>query len=190
MALLAPLGAQAADTAEIAVGYSSIVPETVLVRQNGWIEEALKPRGIKVKWVESLGSNKTIEFLRGKSLDIGPSSSASAFLARANGTPIKYAFGLVDPTLLPTPSKVLQELASMCRTGTLFPHLAISSQRALAGFASGCAVAIVPGSLTGYSRYWRSLIDPTLHALRTIPGLAWTPCSSSGWASTKARRSR
>ncbi|CAN5777717.1 aliphatic sulfonate ABC transporter substrate-binding protein [soil metagenome] len=101
---IAASSASAADLKEVAVGFTSIVPETLLVKQKGWIEEALKPRGISVKWVESLGSNKTIEFLRGKSLDIGPSSSASAFLARANGTPIKY---VLWSARMPTGSPIL-----------------------------------------------------------------------------------
>ncbi|TBW35531.1 aliphatic sulfonate ABC transporter substrate-binding protein [Siculibacillus lacustris] len=84
--------ALAADPTEVRVAYSSIVPESLIVKERGWIEQALAPKGIKVKWIESLGSNKTIEFLRGKSLDVGTSSLASAFLARANGTPIRYVY--------------------------------------------------------------------------------------------------
>lgn len=84
--------AVAAGVSEVKVGYTSIVPETLIAKNKGWVEEELKPLGVTVKWVESLGSNKTIEFLRGKHLDIGPSSLASAFLARANGTPIKYVY--------------------------------------------------------------------------------------------------
>lgn len=100
-ALLAGLGALLAlNTAnaapaplkEVAVAYSNIVPESLILKQQGWLEKALEPQGIKVKWVESLGSNKAIEFLRGKNIDIGLSSLASAFLARANGTPIKYVY--------------------------------------------------------------------------------------------------
>lgn len=82
----------AAGLEEVRVGYTSIVPETLIAKDKGFIEAELKPLGVNVKWVESLGSNKTIEFLRGSSLDIGPSSLASAFLARANGTPIKYVY--------------------------------------------------------------------------------------------------
>ncbi|MDQ7989224.1 MAG: aliphatic sulfonate ABC transporter substrate-binding protein [Candidatus Dactylopiibacterium sp.] len=77
---------------EVRVGYSSINPETRIAKDKGWIEEALKPRGVTVKWVESLGSNKSLEFLRGKAVDIASTSSASAFLARANGTPIKFVY--------------------------------------------------------------------------------------------------
>ncbi|MEC5397359.1 ABC transporter permease [Uliginosibacterium sp. H1] len=84
-------------------------------------------------------------------------------------------FQLVDPVLLPTPTRVLGALWDMLSSGFLNPHLAISFQRVLLGFASGVTVAIVVGAITGYSRFWRSIIDPTIHALRTIPGLAWIP---------------
>jgi sulfonate transport system permease protein len=57
----------------------------------------------------------------------------------------------------------------------------------LLGFTIGASIATVFGAMTGYSIYWRGVIDPTVHALRTIPGLAWSPCSSSGSASTRAR---
>lgn len=85
------------------------------------------------------------------------------------------SFDLIDPVLLPTPTRVLGALYEMLSSGYLNKHLAISFQRVLLGFASGAAVAIVVGAITGYSRWWRSIIDPTLHALRTIPGLAWIP---------------
>lgn len=82
----------AANLEEVKVAYTAIVPETLIAKEKGFVEEQLKPLGVSVKWVESLGSNKTIEFLRGKHLDVGTSSLASAFLARANGTPIKYVY--------------------------------------------------------------------------------------------------
>lgn len=82
----------AAEPLEIRLGYSSINPETRIAKDKGWIEEALKPKGVTVRWVESLGSNKSLEFLRGKNVDIASTSSASAFLARANGTPIKFVY--------------------------------------------------------------------------------------------------
>jgi sulfonate transport system substrate-binding protein len=84
--------ANADDLNEVSVGYSAIVPASLLLKQQGWLERELAPRGITVKWVLSLGSNKTLEFLRGKSIDFGPSSNASAFLGRANGTPLKLIY--------------------------------------------------------------------------------------------------
>jgi sulfonate transport system substrate-binding protein len=88
----APVSARADDLKEVSVGYSYIVPASLILKQKGWLEQELSSRGIAVKWVLSLGSNKTIEFLRGKSIDFGPSSNASAFLARANGTPVKLIY--------------------------------------------------------------------------------------------------
>ncbi len=39
---------------------------------------------------------------------------------------------------------------------------------------AGCGATVL-GVLTGYVLSMRNLFDPTIHALRTIPGLAWTP---------------
>lgn len=89
---LLPVRAVAAEPEEVSIGYTHIVPASLILKQKGWLEQELGARGIKVKWVLSLGSNKTIEFLRGKSIDFGPSSNASAFLARANGTPTKLIY--------------------------------------------------------------------------------------------------
>lgn len=83
--------------------------------------------------------------------------------------------GLIDPVLMPTPAEVLSELYSMASSGTLLTHLLVSAQRVALGFASGIAVAIVLGAITGFSKTWRSVIDPTIHGLRTVPGLAWIP---------------
>ena len=85
------------------------------------------------------------------------------------------SFGISDPTLLPTPLQVLTELVRLTVTGELFSNLGVSFRRVVLGFAFGTSVAVLLGALTGYSLYWRGLIDPTVHALRTIPGLAWIP---------------
>ncbi|AJE46157.1 aliphatic sulfonate ABC transporter substrate-binding protein [Celeribacter indicus] len=90
--LLTAHAAAAEELKQITVAWSKIVPETVLAKERGWVEEAVAPYEVEVKWVESLGSNKTVEFLRGESLDVGTLSLASAFLARANGTPIRYVY--------------------------------------------------------------------------------------------------
>jgi sulfonate transport system substrate-binding protein len=84
--------AGADELKELSVGYGYTVPASLILKEQGLLEQALAPRGITVKWVQSLGSNKTLEFLRSKSIDFGPSSNASAFLGRANGTPIKLIY--------------------------------------------------------------------------------------------------
>lgn len=82
---------------------------------------------------------------------------------------------LIDPTLLPAPLAVFKELLRLVASGELGANLTISLRRVLLGFAIGTSVATLLGALTGYSLYWRGVIDPTVHALRTIPGLAWIP---------------
>ncbi len=92
IAVGSPVGAGAEDLKQIAIGFSSIVPASQILKEKGWLDQELASRGIAVKWVVSLGSNKTIEFLRAKAIDFGTSSNASAFLARANGTPLKLIY--------------------------------------------------------------------------------------------------
>lgn len=83
--------------------------------------------------------------------------------------------GLVDPVFLPTPTRVVTELWQLLLSGELARHLTISLQRVLLGFVAGTVSAVIVGALTGYSVFWRGVIDPTLQGLRTIPGLAWIP---------------
>lgn len=83
--------------------------------------------------------------------------------------------GRVPAYLLPQPVEVLQWLIRLVTTGELQRHLSTSLARALGGFAIGVSAATVLGVLTGYLLSWRRVVDPTIHALRTIPGLAWTP---------------
>ena len=83
--------------------------------------------------------------------------------------------GLFPPNQLPAPTAVLQEMAGLAATGELFDHIGITLYRVFAGFLLGVAVATVLGSLTGYSRACRELLDPLVQALRNVPSLAWVP---------------
>jgi sulfonate transport system permease protein len=82
--------------------------------------------------------------------------------------------GWVAPHLLPPPSEVLNTLWWLMGQG-LAGHVAASTLRVFAGFASGAVAALVIGSLVGLSRRGERLIDPTFQALRAIPSLAWVP---------------
>jgi sulfonate transport system permease protein len=83
--------------------------------------------------------------------------------------------GLLAPNQLPAPTVVFQEMAGLAATGELFDHIGITLYRVFAGFLLGVAVATVLGSLTGYSRACRELLDPLVQALRNVPSLAWVP---------------
>jgi sulfonate transport system permease protein len=79
------------------------------------------------------------------------------------------------PNLLPPPSMVLGTVVELAGRGELWGHVQITLVRLLFGFAIGTAAGTLFGALTGYSTLWRSLLDPMLQALRSIPSIAWVP---------------
>ena len=57
-----------------------------------------------MEWVQSLGSNKALEFLNSGSIDFGSSAGAAALIAKSNGVPIKsiYVYSKPEWTALVT----------------------------------------------------------------------------------------
>lgn len=96
--------ARAEDPKEIRLDWATYNPVGLLLKDKGFLEEALKPKGIRVRWVQSLGSNKALEFLNAGAIDIGSAAGAAALIARINGNPIKavYAFSRPEWTALVT----------------------------------------------------------------------------------------
>ena len=86
VAARAPL---AADLDTVTLDWAYYNPVSLVLKQEGWLEEALKEDGIEVRWVQSLGSNKALEFLNAGSLDFGSTAGAAALLAKVNGNPIE-----------------------------------------------------------------------------------------------------
>jgi sulfonate transport system substrate-binding protein len=89
---------------EITIDFAYYNPVSLVLKQKGWLEEELKKDGLGVRWVQSLGSNKALEFLNAKSLDFGSSAGAAALLARINGNPVKsiYVYSKAEWTALVT----------------------------------------------------------------------------------------
>jgi sulfonate transport system permease protein len=96
-------------------------------------------------------------------------------LALALGWEVVVRAGWAEGRLLPPPSRIIATLYALARTGELWTHAWATLWRVLAGFALGAAGGILAGALTGVSATARRLLDPTLHALRAIPSLAWVP---------------
>ena len=63
----------------------------------------------------------------------------------------------------------------LAASGELAGHILITLYRVFVGFVAGTAAATVLGSLTGYSKLIRELLDPTIQALRNVPSIAWVP---------------
>jgi len=96
----APRIARAAIPSELGIDYAFYNPVSLILKQKGWLEEALsktKPAAVKVNWVQSLGSNKANEFLAANAIQFGSTAGSAAFLARANGRPIRTVFLFSQP---------------------------------------------------------------------------------------------
>lgn len=77
---------------EVRVDFAYYSPSSLVLKRFGWLEEALKPGGTEVKWVQSAGSNRALEYLNGGSVDFGSTAGLAALLSKANGNPIKAVY--------------------------------------------------------------------------------------------------
>jgi sulfonate transport system permease protein len=83
--------------------------------------------------------------------------------------------GLIAVRILPAPSGVAVAFWESAKTGALFHHAAISTERALIGLFIGGMLGFFLGVMTGVSRSAEALIDSTLQMLRNVPHLAIIP---------------
>jgi sulfonate transport system substrate-binding protein len=96
--------ANAADPAKIRLDYAYYNPVSLVLKDQGWVEQEFAKSGIAVEWVLSQGSNKALEFLNARSIDFGSTAGAAALLAKINGNPIKsiYVYSRPEWTALVT----------------------------------------------------------------------------------------
>ncbi|SCW49706.1 sulfonate transport system substrate-binding protein [Rhizobium mongolense subsp. loessense] len=96
--------AVAADPAEIRIDWATYNPLSLLVKKEGLLEKAFEKDGIAIRWVQSAGSNKALEYLNAGSIDFGSTAGAAALIARVNGNPIKsiYVYSRPEWTALVT----------------------------------------------------------------------------------------
>ena len=68
------------------------------------LEKEFAKDGIGIRWVQTLGSNKALEFLNAGSIDFGSSAGAAALVSKINSNPIKsiYVFSKPEWTALVT----------------------------------------------------------------------------------------
>lgn len=71
------------------IDFATYNPLSLIIKDQGWLEESLKDQGVTVNWIQSAGSNKANEALRSGAVDVGSTAGSAALLARANGSPIK-----------------------------------------------------------------------------------------------------
>jgi sulfonate transport system substrate-binding protein len=94
----------AGKPSEIRIDWATYNPVSMVLKQQGLLEKEFEKDGIGVRWVQTLGSNKALEFLNAGSIDFGSTAGSAALLGRINGNPIKsiYVFSRPEWTALVT----------------------------------------------------------------------------------------
>ena len=104
--VIASAGPVAAQTApkEIRIDWATYNPVSLILKSQGLLEKEFAKDGITVRWVQSAGSNKALEFLNASAIDFGSTAGAAALVGKINGNPIKsiYAFSRPEWTALVT----------------------------------------------------------------------------------------
>jgi len=105
MAMLLPAaGAKAAELDELRIDWATYNPVSIVLKEQGLIEKEFAADNIPVVWVQSLGSNKALEFLSAGSIQFGSTAGAAALINRINGNPVRsiYVFSRPEWTALVT----------------------------------------------------------------------------------------
>jgi sulfonate transport system substrate-binding protein len=120
LALAAVLPLVACQKAEkptaVKLDYATYNPVGLLLKEKGYLEQALGKEGIQVEWVKSLGSNKSLELLNSKSVDFGSTAGAAALIAKSNGNPIRSIYVYSKPewtALVTTPGSGIQTIQDL-----------------------------------------------------------------------------
>ena len=105
LAAIAPIPAHAqSKLAELRIDWATYNPVSIILKNQGLLEKEFEKDGTKVRWVQTLGSNKALEFLNAGSIDLGSSAGSAALVAKINGNPIKsiYVYSRPEWTALVT----------------------------------------------------------------------------------------
>src|SRR5918911_1676368 len=89
---------------EIRIDFATYNPVSLVLKEKGLLEKAFQKDGVAIRWVQTLGSNKALEFLNAGSIDFGSTAGSAALVARINGNPIKsiYVYSRPEWTALVT----------------------------------------------------------------------------------------
>lgn len=97
LGLSLPQPAQA-QVKQITLDFATYNPVGLILKEKRFLEDALAADGIDVRWVQTLGSNKALEFLNAGSIDFGSTYAAAALVGRINGNPIKTVYVYTRPS--------------------------------------------------------------------------------------------
>jgi sulfonate transport system substrate-binding protein len=94
----------AGKPSEIRIDWATYNPVSMVLKQQGLLEKEFAKDGIGIRWVQTLGSNKALEFLNAGSIDFGSTAGSAALLSKINSNPIKsiYIYSRPEWTALVT----------------------------------------------------------------------------------------
>jgi sulfonate transport system substrate-binding protein len=81
----------------VKIDFAYYNPVSLVLKEKKFLEEELAKDNVKVEWIHSLGSNKSLELLNSKSSDFGSTAGAAALIGKANGNPIKSVYVYSKP---------------------------------------------------------------------------------------------
>jgi sulfonate transport system substrate-binding protein len=89
---------------EIRIDWATYNPVSMVLKDKHLLEKEFAKDGISIVWVQTLGSNKALEFLNAGSIDFGSTAGAAALVGKINGNPVKsiYVYSRPEWTALVT----------------------------------------------------------------------------------------
>jgi sulfonate transport system substrate-binding protein len=100
---------------EIRIDWATYNPVSMVLKEKGLLEKEFARDGIGIRWVQTLGSNKALEFLSAGSLDLGSTAGAAALVGKINGNPIRsvYVYSRPEWTALVTKGAAIAKIADL-----------------------------------------------------------------------------
>jgi sulfonate transport system substrate-binding protein len=100
---------------EIRIDWATYNPVSMVLKEKGLLEKEFARDGISIRWVQTLGSNKALEFLNASSIDFGSTAGAAALVAKINGNPIKsiYVYSRPEWTALVTKDPAINKIEDL-----------------------------------------------------------------------------
>jgi sulfonate transport system substrate-binding protein len=159
---------RAADAlTEIRLDYATYSPLSALIKEQRFLEDEFARDKIGIRWVQSLGSNKALEFLNAGSIDFGSTASAAALLASIGGNPIRsiYIYSRAEWTaLVATHDSPLRDVAALkgkriAVTRGTDPHIFLVRALGTAGLTSNDVKLVLLQHADGKTALIRGDVD-------------------------------
>ena len=101
---------------EIHIDWATYNPVSMVLKEKRLLENEFSKDGIPIVWVQTLGSNKALEFLNAGSIDFGSTAGSAALVSKVNGNPIKSIYVYSRPewtALVTTKDSNIQKIADL-----------------------------------------------------------------------------